>query len=108
MQRQRRLLLHGLYRGKPHARSANCLTDRLGIEGVALTTPHVRFDVSCRHHAHIMPKLGELTRPMMRCAACFNSHQAVWQFCKKADHLPTTEPASQDDVALYIHTVHLE
>jgi hypothetical protein len=31
----------------------------------------------------------------------------VWQFCKEADHLRTTEPASQDDVALYIHTVHL-
>jgi len=45
--------------------TANRLANRFCKDGIVLSALNIRFDISCRHELHIMPKLTQLTAPMM-------------------------------------------
>jgi hypothetical protein len=84
MERQAALLLGRLRRYKTHVRPGHSFADGLGIGRMVLLPLDVGLYVSWRHKAHGMPKGLQLTRPMMRGGACFDTNQAGLQLLENA------------------------
>src|SRR5262245_3570675 len=55
-----------------------------------------------------VPKLGDLTCPVMRTAACLHADETRCQLGEERQHLLASELAGDDDIALGIDAVDLE
>ena len=76
MQHQPPLLLDRFDLHKTHGRPPYRLADRLGIGGIVLVALDVGLHVLCRHQPHLMAKLREFTRPIVRRGAGLHADQA--------------------------------
>jgi hypothetical protein len=85
------LLLHRLYRDKPHMRPAHCFTDRLGIVGVVLVTLHVRFYELWRDHPHLESVRLQSPRPVVRATTRFHANLAA-RFSRLEQYLEPIRP----------------
>src|SRR5215210_5208946 len=83
VERESRLLLDRFDRRKPHCRTAHGLTDRRGIEGVALPALHIRLHIAGRHHPHLVTERGQFSRPVMRGRTGFDAIRQGGSAAKK-------------------------
>ena len=104
MNPRRSLLRRGLDCDKAHRRPAHRFADcrgprvrplagpRTGSGRVVLVAPHIGLGVSRRDQPHVMPQLGELTRPIMRRCTCLDPDQTARQLGKIRQYLPAPQP----------------
>jgi hypothetical protein len=85
---QRRLLLGGFDRHKPHGRPAHRFADRLGIDRVVLAALGVGLDVLRRDQHHLVPQAVQPPCPMMRGAARLDTDARRRQLGEKLSTAP--------------------
>jgi hypothetical protein len=78
MLHQSSLLLGRLDPYEPHGWPPHRLADRLSISGIVLVALDVGLHILRRHQAHLMPKLRQLARPIMRRGASFHADK-TWR-----------------------------
>jgi hypothetical protein len=90
MQHQHRLLLLRLYCNKAHGRSRHCLADRLRIRRIVLVPLDLRLHISGRHQPDVVPKLRNLTRPVMRGGASLQAYNTRSLLLEERQNLTTS------------------
>jgi hypothetical protein len=76
MEHQPALLLGRFDLHKTHGRPPHRLADRLGVGGIVLVTLDVRLHVLRWHQLHLMAKLRQFARPIMRRRAGLHADKA--------------------------------
>ncbi len=87
MQHQLPLLLDRFDLHKTHGRPPHRLADRLGIGGIVLVALDVGLHVLRRHQPHLMAKLREFTRPIVRRGAGLHADLARRQRLEERQNL---------------------
>src|SRR5215208_6185127 len=105
MEHESRLLLDRFDRRKPHCRTAHGFADRCRIEGVALSTLHIRLYIAGRHHPHLVTERGQFSRPVMRGRAGLNADQAGRQRGEEAQHLAPAQLFAQNHLPVLVDPV---
>ena len=108
MQRQRRLLLGRLHRHEAHGWPRHRLADRLSIPCIRLAPLHIGLHVGWRHQPHLVAKLCQLARPMMRGAASFHADEAGGKLGKERQNLRPPQRLADDNVSFSVDGMDLK
>jgi hypothetical protein len=69
---------------------------------------HEWFDVDRWDQPNIVPKLGQLARPMMGPTACFHRDHAGWLRCKEIEQLAAAQLATEHHTTALIGAVRVK
>ena len=108
MQHQPALLLGRFDLHETHGRPPHRLADRLGVGGIVLVALDVGLHVLRRHQPHLVAKLRQFTRPIMRRGAGFHADQARRQRLEELQHLAAPQLLANDDLLGRVDAVDLE
>jgi hypothetical protein len=108
MQQLSRLLLRTLDRHKAHRRALNRLANRFGIGSIILVALNVRLHVLRRHQPYLVPKRGELARPVVRRCTRFQPNQTARKSAEERHHLPASQSLAQNRRTFRIDAVNLK
>src|SRR4029077_284999 len=106
--RQRRLLLGGFDRHKPHRRPAHRFANRLGIDRVVLAALDVALDILRRHQQHRVPQAAQQPRPVMRGAARLDADSRRWQLGKEFLDLAAPQLPPQYRLLVLVNSMNLK
>ena len=105
---QRRLLLSGFDRHKPHCRPAHRFANRFGIDRIVLAALDVGLDVLRRHQQHLVPQAAQPPRPVMRSAARLDADSRRRQLAKEFFDLAAPQLPPQHRVLVLVNPVNLK
>jgi hypothetical protein len=108
MQHQPALLLGRFDLYEPHGRPPNRLADRLGVGSIVLVALNVSLHVLRWHQPHLVAKLRQFTRPLMRRGAGLHADEARWQRLKKRQHLAAPQLLPNHDLFGRVDAVDLK
>ena len=108
MQHQHRLLLFRLDRNKTHRWPRHCLADRFRVRRIVLVPLDVGLHISGRHQPHVVPKLRDLPRPVMRGGASLQAYNACSLLLEEWQNLATPQLPAHDNLARRINAVDLK
>jgi hypothetical protein len=94
---RRALSVSALGLDEAHRRALRCFADRLCVGHVVLLPLHERLHVRWRDEPSVVPKGGDLARPVARACAGFHGHHAAWLACEEGQHLLSGRPGRLDD-----------
>src|SRR6202043_2600686 len=95
-------LVISLDRHETHRRTCDSLSDRLGIDIVALVRLHVRLHILRRNQSHLVSLLPQCSAKKMRTSAGFHANQLDVYVGGEAQQLCTRELLAHHDLAVQV------
>src|ERR1700688_4992216 len=95
-------LVISLDRHETHRRPCDSLSDRLGIDIVALVRFHVRLHVLRRNQSHLVSPFPKCSAKKMRTSAGFHANQPDVYVGSEAQQLGTRELLAYYDLAAHV------
>src|SRR5467141_757344 len=101
-------LLISLDRHETHRRPCDSLSDRLGIDIVALVSFHVRFHILRRNQSHLVSLFPQCSAKKMRTSAGFHANQPDVYVACEAQQLCARELLTHHDLAAQVKPDHMK